>query len=133
MKTAHHNGKLFTISKLAEQTGVSVHCIRTYANQGLIQACDRTKAGYHLYQETTAERLRFIRKARGAGVPIRQLVSLFAASDSENRTETEKSLAILEHYLQDTREKLATFEQCLRQKFFINADRSAVLEQLEDP
>ena len=124
MKKAHHNGKPFTISKLAEQTGVSVHCIRTYADQGLIQACDRTSAGYYLYEETTAERLRFIRKAREAGVSIYHLVSLFDASDSNNQTEMEKSLAILEHYIQDTQDKLNTFDQCLRQTFFIKTDPS---------
>ena len=132
MKIAHHNGKSFTISKLAEQTDVSVHCIRTYTNQGLIKACDRTPAGYYLYEETTAERLRFIRKAREAGVSIRHLVSLFAASDSGQRAEMEKSIGILEHYIHDTREKLATFEQCLRQKCFIEIDHSAIFEQQED-
>jgi len=128
MQKAHHNGKPFTISKLAEQTGVSIHCIRTYADQGLIEACDRTSAGYYLYEEAAAERLRFIRKAREAGVSISHLVSLFDASDSENQTEMEKSLAILEHHIQDSQNKLNTFDQCLRQTFFIKTDRGAVLE-----
>ncbi len=128
MKKAHHNGKPFTISKLAEQTGVSVHCIRTYAYQGLIQACYRTSAGYYLYEEPTAERLRFIRKAREAGVSIYHLVSLFDASDSDNQTEMEKSLAILERYIKDSQDKLNTFDQCLRQTFFVKTDRGAVLE-----
>ena len=63
MQTTSNNGKPITISKLAEQTGVSIHCIRAYADRGLISACNRTPGGYYLYTDSAVERLCFIRKA----------------------------------------------------------------------
>jgi len=54
---------LIRLSTLAEKTGISVHCIRTYVDQGLIQVNDRTTGGLLLFSKPAIERLRFIRTA----------------------------------------------------------------------
>ena len=41
-------------------TGISVHCIRTFVDQRLIQVNDRTAGGLLLFFESVIERLRFI-------------------------------------------------------------------------
>lgn len=56
--------KLIRLSTLAQQTGISVHCIRTYIDCGLIQVSVRTAGGMFLFYEPVIERLRFIRMAR---------------------------------------------------------------------
>lgn len=104
---------LFRLSKLAEKTGLSVHCIRTYVDQGLIQVSDRTDGGLLLFNEIAVERLRFIKTAREAGVPLAKICCLLAANDNGNIEQTNTSMAELNRYIDDTRSKVSVFEQSL--------------------
>ncbi len=104
---------LIRLSALAEQTGLSVHCIRTYVDQDLIQVNDRTAGGLLLFNESAIERLRFIRSARDARVPLAEIARLLAASDSEDNEGARKSLNALNQYIRDTRSKVNVFEQSL--------------------
>ncbi len=118
MKSKPANGRLMTLSKLAEQTGVSVHCIRAYSDRGLIRASARTAGGYLLFTEAAAGRLRFIRTARDAGVPVSQLVRLFVQVEEGEPTMAEpQRLAELQQYIQDMRNRLGKLEQSLTQRF----------------
>ena len=105
--------KLIRLSTLAEQTGISVHCIRTYVDQGLIKVNDRTAGGLLLFGEPAVERLRFIKTARDAGVPLAKIVCLMAAIDKGDLEGTSISIDELNHYIQDTRSKVSSFEQSL--------------------
>ena len=104
---------LIRLSTLAEQTGLSVHCIRTYVDQSLIQVSDRTKGGLLLFDETAIQRLRFIKTARDAGVPLAKIVCLLIASDKGDNEETSTGLAELNQYIEDMRNKVSAFEQSL--------------------
>jgi MerR family mercuric resistance operon transcriptional regulator len=42
MNACFKDDKLIRLSTLAKQTGISVHCIRTYIDRGLIQVNDKT-------------------------------------------------------------------------------------------
>ena len=118
MKPKPTNGRLMTLSKLAEQTGVSVHCIRAYSDRGLIRAGGRTAGGYLLFTEAAAARLRFIRTARDAGVPVGQLVRLFAEVNGEEPSKArQQCLAEVQQYIQDMRNRLGKLEQSLAQRF----------------
>jgi MerR family mercuric resistance operon transcriptional regulator len=115
MNDSCHNGKLIRLSVLAEKTGVSVHCIRNYVDQGMIQVNDRTAGGILLFYQPAVERLQFIRSARDAGVPVASIARLLAASDNGDRQRTTISLAELNDYIQDARSKMSAFEQSLSQ------------------
>lgn len=104
---------LIRLSTLAEKTGLSVHCIRTYVDQSLIQVSDRTKGGLLLFDEAAIQRLRFIKTARDAGVPLAKIVCLLTASDKGNNEETSTGLAELNQYIEDMRNKVSEFEQSL--------------------
>jgi MerR family transcriptional regulator, mercuric resistance operon regulatory protein len=105
--------KLIRLSTLAEQTGISVHCIRTYVDQGMIQVNDRTAGGLLLFSEPAIERIQFIRTARDAGVPLAQIIRLLAASDNGDADGISISLAELNQTIQDARSKVSAFEQSL--------------------
>ena len=113
MNTCLENDKLIRLSTLAEQTGLSVHCIRTYVDQGLIEVKSRTVGGLLLFDEPALERLHFIKTARDAGIPLAKIVCLLAASDSSDDESLTKSLTELNQTIQDTRSKLDTFERSL--------------------
>ncbi len=105
--------KLIRLSKLAEKTGISVHCIRTYVDQGLIQVSDRTDGGLLLFNKVAIERLRFIKTARDAGVPLAKISGLLSANDNGNVEQTHTSMVELNQYINDTRSKVSVFEQSL--------------------
>jgi MerR family mercuric resistance operon transcriptional regulator len=112
--------KLIRLSTLAEQTGISIHCIRTYIDRGLIQVNDRTAGGMFLFYEPVIERLRFIRTARDVGVPLEQIDRLLAARNDRDDGATETSLAELTQYIEACRNRLNCFEQSLKQHFVVS-------------
>ncbi len=113
MNADYKNHTLIRLSKLAEKTGISVHCIRTYVDQGLIQVSDRTDGGLLLFNKVAIERLRFIKTARDAGVPLAKISGLLSANDNGNVEQTHTSMAELNQYINDTRSKVSVFEQSL--------------------
>ncbi len=108
-----NNNSLIRLSTLAEKTGLSVHCIRNYVDQGLIKVSDRTKGGLLLFDEIAIQRLRFIKTARGAGVPLAKIVCFLIASDKGDNEKTCTGLAELNEYIEDMRSKVSEFEQSL--------------------
>lgn len=67
-----------TIGQLARAAGVAARTIRYYEEVGVLPAPRRTPAGYRAYGADTVEHLRFIRRARALGLPLRQLGALSA-------------------------------------------------------
>ena len=70
--------RVFTIGRVAKATGVAAKTIRYYEEIGVLPTPSRTAAGYRQYDESSVERLRFIRRARSLGLPLRQLKTLMS-------------------------------------------------------
>lgn len=70
-----------TVSKLGEEVGVSADTIRYYERARLLPAPERTEAGYRLYGEEAAERLRFIKDAQRLGLRLREIRELLEVLD----------------------------------------------------
>ena len=67
------------IGELADRSGVPVKTIRYYEDIGVLPAPARTPSGYRDYDDTTADRLAFVRAAQTVGLTlgeIRQVVAL---------------------------------------------------------
>jgi Cu(I)-responsive transcriptional regulator len=67
---------LFNISAAARASGVSAKMIRHYESLRLVSPPARTTAGYRLYDEADVHVLRFIRRARDLGFPIKDIARL---------------------------------------------------------
>ncbi|MEQ8747731.1 helix-turn-helix domain-containing protein [Pyruvatibacter sp.] len=72
---------MFTIGKLAVQTGVKVQTVRYYEDIGLMPKAERSAGNQRLYTQTHADRLGFIRHARELGFPLDAIRTLLALSD----------------------------------------------------
>ena len=70
-----------TISLLAESLGVTTDTLRYYERLGLLKPAERTPAGYRLYDEAAAERLRFIRGAKRMGLRLADIKELLEVED----------------------------------------------------
>lgn len=70
-----------TISKLADQAGVSPDTLRYYERRGLLAPPARSASGYRLYGDEVLERLRFIRNARRMGLRLEDVKELLQILD----------------------------------------------------
>lgn len=70
-----------TVAALARQVGLRPDPVRYYERVGLPAAPARSPAGYRVYDQTAAVRLRLIKGAQRAGLRLRQIAELLAVID----------------------------------------------------
>jgi len=73
---------VYRISEAAGKVGFSPSALRFYESSGLLPQAVRTSGGYRTYDDAAVERLRFVHRARGLGLPleeIRELVQIWDA------------------------------------------------------
>jgi DNA-binding transcriptional MerR regulator len=70
-----------TISKLADQIGVSTDTLRYYERRGLLPEPPRSQSGYRLYDEKLIERLAFIKSAQRIGLRLDDIKELLEVMD----------------------------------------------------
>lgn len=95
------------IGNVAESAGVPAQTIRFYEREGLLPPPSRAANGYRVYDETTLNRLRFIRSAQSAGLTlaeVRSIVDLRDDGDAPCGHVTELLRAKLEGVLTRKRE-----------------------------
>lgn len=64
-----------TISKLANEAGVSVYVVCDSVLRGLVHPARRSESGYGLYDDRALERLRFVRALFEVGVGLDELTT----------------------------------------------------------
>lgn len=67
-----------TISRLARRGGVNLETVRYYERRGLLPKPPRTAAGYRVFPEEAARRLRFIKRAQALGFSLREIRDLLS-------------------------------------------------------
>ena len=85
MKRQAAAAPVLTIGQLARATGVTAKTIRYYEAVGVLPPPSRSAAGYRLYDPSAVERLRFVRRARALGLPLRDLKTLVVTLDGARR------------------------------------------------
>ncbi len=70
-----------TISTLAASVGISADTLRYYERVGLLEPASRSDAGYRLYDEASAERLRFIKGLQRMGLQLGDIKELLDVRD----------------------------------------------------
>jgi len=93
-----------TIGKLADAAEVGIDTVRFYERAGLLRKPQRTAAGYRLYAESDAARLRFIRRAKTLGFSLDEIGELLRLNDGGGRRGAVRALA--EQRLSEIEQKL---------------------------
>jgi DNA-binding transcriptional MerR regulator len=66
----------FTRGKLAREAGLRPSAIRYYEAHGLVRPSLRLPNGYRLHDQHAAATLRFLRRAQGFGITLREIKQL---------------------------------------------------------
>jgi DNA-binding transcriptional MerR regulator len=69
------------VSDVARRAGVSPDAVRYYEKEGLLPPAPRSASGYRQYDETTAQRIRFIKGAQEMGLKLAEIGELLEIQD----------------------------------------------------
>ncbi len=70
------------IGTVATELGVNPRTLRYYEALGLLPRPSRTQSGYRVYDSRTGFRIRFIRKAKGLGLTLKEIQAILEIYDS---------------------------------------------------
>lgn len=68
------------IGEVARRTGIGIETIRYYEREELLQPPQRRPSGYRVYDESTLERLAYIRQAKELGFTLSEIRDLLELS-----------------------------------------------------
>ena len=84
----------YRISEAAQRAGFTASALRFYEASGLVPEAARTPGGYRTYDEAAVERLRFVHRARGLGLPLEEIRGLVQIWDAGPCAPVQHSLAV---------------------------------------
>jgi DNA-binding transcriptional MerR regulator len=87
----------YRIAEVAERSGFSASTLRYYEQAGVLDAPERTPAGYRLYSDRDLERLRLIARAKDLGCTLEETTELVRAWDSDECGPVKHRLRALVH------------------------------------
>lgn len=100
----------FTIGKLGKATGVNLETIRYYERIGMLPAPSRTGAGYRMFKESDAQRLRFIKRGRELGFSLDEIRALVALADRPGQSCADVDFLVQTH-LVEVRQRIADLQR----------------------
>ncbi|HEY9642974.1 MAG TPA: MerR family transcriptional regulator [Coleofasciculaceae cyanobacterium] len=109
-----------TIQQVAAKTGLSVHTLRYYERNGLLEPVNRAANGHRRYAATDVTRIEFLTRLRSTGMPIRQMqqfARLFyerPAAIGDRRAILEEHQRNVEQHIQELQQNLAAIQQKIR-------------------
>jgi MerR family transcriptional regulator, copper efflux regulator len=112
-----------SIGHVAEVTGVAAKTIRYYEEIGVLPSPSRTVSGYRQYDESGVQRLRFIRRARSLGLPLRQLKTLMTMLNGAARP------ALRPHLLGLVRGQLSAVKRQIAELQLLQRELEQVLQR----
>jgi DNA-binding transcriptional MerR regulator len=114
------------IGELAETAAVSTKTIRYYESIGLLAEPARTPSGYRDYDETAAERLRFIRDAQATGLSLAEIQSVLELKDLGHNS-CAHTRSLLERHLAELDDQIARLVDA-RAELVLLAERAGSLD-----
>ena len=73
------------IGEIAKRSGIGIETIRFYEREGLLPEPERRPSGYRQYDESTVERLEYVRRAKELGFTLAEIRELLALSTDRER------------------------------------------------
>ncbi|MDZ7831990.1 MAG: MerR family transcriptional regulator [Desulfobacterales bacterium] len=71
--------KLLQIGEIAKKARTSVRTVRYYLEEGFIEAADRSRGGFYLFEPEAAETVFFVQKLKDAGLALKDIKKIYRA------------------------------------------------------
>jgi len=97
---------MLKISQLAQRTGLSAHTLRFYEKNGLINASQRSEAGYRYYNDADVRRAEFVKTARSIGFSLEDIGQLLSIRVNKNSHSCQDVTDITRHKLDEVNQKI---------------------------
>lgn len=98
------------IGELSKESGVSAKLIRHYESIGLISKASRAASGYRQYSENDVHILRFVKRGRNLGFPMKEIKQLLGLWKNKGRSSKDvKALAVV--HLQTLENKILELQE----------------------
>ena len=107
-----HMEKTYTISDVAEFTGVSIDTLRYYERIGLIHRVDRLLNTHRRYTESDILWIQFLLKLRSTGMSIQQML-LYARLQHLGESTLGERIAILKGHHEHVETSIQHMQECL--------------------
>jgi MerR family transcriptional regulator, copper efflux regulator len=104
---------LRNIGEAARASGVSAKMIRHYESLGLLPEPQRTAAGYRVYDDNEVHTLRFIRRARDLGFPMKEVERLLGLWRNRRRASADVRKVAQQHIV-DLDRRIAELKEMRR-------------------
>jgi MerR family copper efflux transcriptional regulator len=102
--------KGLTSGQLAGKAQVSVETVRFYERKGLLPRPPRRESGYREYPPDAAARIQFIKRSKGLGFSLKEILELFSLRmDPDTTCGDVKKRA--DHKIADIEEKIRTLQE----------------------
>lgn len=98
------------IGELAKTSGVNAKLIRHYESIGLIPKASRSFSGYRTYGDKDIHVLKFVKRSRNLGFPMKEIKKLIGLWRNKNRPSKEVKELALSH-LKILEEKISELEE----------------------
>ncbi|WP_244409347.1 MerR family transcriptional regulator [Streptomyces albofaciens] len=102
----------YTISEVAEHTGLSAHTLRWYERIGLMPHVDRTHTGQRRFSNRDLDWLDLVTKLRLTGMPVADMVRYAELVREGEHTFAERE-ALLTAHREDVRDRIAELQSTL--------------------
>ncbi|MGW7575133.1 MerR family transcriptional regulator [Streptomyces sp. NPDC054765] len=102
----------YTISEVAEHTGLSAHTLRWYERIGLMPHVDRTHTGQRRFTNRDLDWLDLVAKLRLTGMPVADMVRYAELVREGERTFAERERLLTAHR-EDVRQRIAELQSTL--------------------
>lgn len=97
------------IGQAAKLSNINSKLIRHYESIGIIPKAQRTSSGYRVYSDSDVNILKFVKKSRDLGFPMKDIKKLVSLWRNQSRASKEvKSLA--EKHIQEMEDKIRTLK-----------------------
>lgn len=103
----------YTVSQVAEKTGLSAHTLRFYDKQGLLPFVGRNEAGNRDFKESDLEWLAVIACLKNSGMPVKKIRE-YIDWGMEGDTTLNERLAVFETHKKFVAEKMAELEEYMK-------------------
>ncbi len=121
------------IGQLADRTGVSTKAIRYYEDIGVLPEPARADNGYRTYDDSTEDRITFIRDAQTAGLSLTEIQLILDLRDRGEST-CGHVIATLEDHLRDVDRQMSEMARTRdRLSGLIERARSLDPDTCDDP